>query len=333
VTIRRSRILIKSYADKPWRNPETYQLIEDSLREKWRVHSINTKNPDTLYSFLDDLRQEYGDNLFVFNIAEYLDETNRKGFLPALLDEWNIPHLGSSSEAVAIGLDKERTKKLLSRNQIPTARYFVANRGDSDNKRLAEKIGYPLFVKPVEDGGHNGIGVDSIVYDYASLEKAVDRVFDNFNQPALVEEYITGKGMREFSVGIIAGETRISTPVEIDYESMGVKIPILSYEAAKRDLERIMLLRDGIIRDEIIDLAERTFTAVGARDYSRVDIRMNPIGCYVLEINIMPGLGPHSFLPEAAKDIHDLEYNQLIQKLAEDSMERQKNRKLGSAVV
>jgi D-alanine-D-alanine ligase-like ATP-grasp enzyme len=52
---------------------------------------------------------------------------------------------------------------------------------------------------------------------------------------------------------------------------------------------------------------------------------MNHNGCYVLEINNMPGLGPQSFLPQAAKEIHALEYGQLIQKLAADSMQRQKN--------
>jgi D-alanine-D-alanine ligase len=325
--------LIKSYTEKPWRSPETYQLIEDSLREKWRVKSINTENPETLYGFLAKLRREYGESIFVLNIAEYLDEKNKEGFLPALLDEWNIPHLGSSAEAVAIGLDKEKTKKLLNENQIPTPRYFVANRGDSDIKHLADSIGYPLFVKPIMEGGHIGISDDSIVYDDASLDKAVKRILDNHNQPALVEEYITEKGMREFSVGIIDGETRLFTPVEIDYESMDVRKAILSYEATEKDLERIKLVRDEKIRDEIIDLAERTFVAVGARDYSRVDIRMNHTGCYVLEINIMPGLGPHSFLPEAAKAIHALEYNQLIQKLAEDSMKRQKNGRRGSVVM
>jgi D-alanine-D-alanine ligase len=325
--------LIKSYAEKPWRSPNTYQLIEDSLREKWCVKSINTENPQTLYGFLAKLRREYGESFFVFNIAEYLDEKNKEGFLPALLDEWNIPHLGSSAEAVAIGLDKEQTKKLLNENQIPTPGYFVANRGDFDIKYLAERIGYPLFVKPLREGGHIGISDDSIVYDNASIDKAVNRIFDNHNQPALVEEYITGKGVREFSVGILDGETRLFTPVEIDYESMGVKIAILSYEAAEKDLERIILVRDEIICDEIVDLAERTFVAVGARDYSRVDIRMNTTGFYVLEINMMPGLGSHSFLPEAAKAIHALEYNQLIQKLAEDSMKRKKNGKRRSVVM
>ena len=322
--------LIKSYTEKPWRSPETYQLIEDSLREKWRVKSINTNNPGTLYRFLTKLKGECRENIFAFNIAEYLDEKNKTGFLPAFLEEWKIPHLGSSAEAIAIGLDKARTKELLIEKHVPTPRYFVANREDPDINYHAERIGYPLIVKPLREGGHIGIREDSIIYDDARLEMIVNRIFDTHHQPALVEEYLTGKEMREFSVGIIDGEIRLFTPIEIDYKSMDVKEAILSYEAAQKDLERTKLVQDEKIRDEIIDLSRRTFVAVGARDYSRVDLRMNNTSCYVLEINNMPGLGPHSFLPQAAKDIHSLKYGQLIQKLAENSMQRQKNGRPGS---
>jgi D-alanine-D-alanine ligase len=315
--------LIKSYTDKPWRSPETYQLMEDSLSEKWHVESIATENPEILHSFLSELKREYGEDIFVFNVAEFLDEKNKEGFLPALLEKWDIAHLGSEAETIAIGLDKARTKALLMEQQIPTPKYFVASRGDVDYQDSAEKIGYPLIVKPLSEGGHIGIDEDSIVYDYAGLHKAIQRILDGYHQPAIVEAYITDQGMREFSVGIIEGETRLFTPVEIDYDSMAVDIAILSYEAAENDLERIKLVQGEKTRHEIIDLSERTFEAVGACDYSRIDIRMDHTGFYVLEINTMPGLGPHSFLPEAAKDIYALEYSQLIQNLAEVSISRQ----------
>lgn len=314
--------LIESFTEKPWRSPETYQLIEDSLKEKWPVSTIHTLDPDYLHDSLLKMAHKSHENLFVFNIGEYLDEENKTDFLPALLDKWNIPHLGSSAEAVATGLDKAKTKQLLDENNIPTPGFFVVNQNDAENEDIAERIGYPFIVKPVKEGGHIGITNDSIVYDYPSLTEAIDRILVDLNEPALVEEYITGEGMREFSVGIIDGETRLFTPIEIDYAAMSVKVDILSYEAAQDDLERIKLVQDENVQQEVIDLAERTFDAIGASDYSRVDIRANHTGSYVLEINVMPGLGPVSFLPQAAKDIHGLAYSELIQKLTADSIER-----------
>lgn len=316
-------VLIKSYTDKPWRSAETYQLIEDSLQEKWEVSTITPPTEEHLQDFLEQQRQETGAPVFVFNVAEYLDEENKAGFLPALLDEWQVPHLGSSAETVAIGLDKARTKALLEAQQIPTPGYFVADGERLDLENRTENLAYPLIVKPLLEGGHIGISADSIVYDAAGLRTAIHHVVENYEQPALVEEYITGEGMREFSVGVIENGTRILTPIEIDYASMDVEERILSYEAAQQDLERIKLVEDEAIRTEINALAARTFAAVGAHDYSRVDLRMNDTGCYVLEINIMPGLGLNSFLPDAAKQIHGLEYNELMQNLAESSMQRQ----------
>ena len=317
--------LIKSYSNKPWRSSETYELIEDSLREKWRVRSIHTKNPEALFGFINQLKHDVGKQVFVFNIAEYLDEGKKTGFLPDLLEDWKIQHLGSSAKTIAIGLDKARTKDILIKNKIPTPRYFVANRGELEISDRVEKIGYPLIAKPISEGGHNGIRKDSIVYDDANLKKIINRIFDEFHQPTLVEEYITGKGMREFSVGIIDGEIRLFTPIEIDFEAMAGNNEILSFESAQKDSERTKPMLDIKMRKEIIDLASKTFNAVGAHDYGRVDLRMNDTGCYVIEINIMPGLGPHSFLPEAAKDIHAIEYGQLIQKLTENSLRRQIN--------
>ncbi|PKL06564.1 MAG: hypothetical protein CVV53_03645 [Spirochaetae bacterium HGW-Spirochaetae-9] len=315
--------LIKSFTDKPWRSPATYDLIEKSLSEKWQVQSLATDDQGKLYDWLDELKTEFRQNLFVFNIAEFLDEKSKKGFLPALLDEWGLPHLGSSAATVALGLDKHETKKHLLEAGIPTPRYFVARNLDAGLAEQAEKIGFPLIVKPSLEGGHIGISDNSIIWNQDSLKEAVGRISEEYSQPSLVEEYISGDAMREFSVGIIDGKKRLFTPIEIDYPAMDVRTPILSHETALKDLEKIKAVGLEPIRDEIISLAEKSFLAVAARDYSRVDIRMDDKGCYVLEINIMPGLGPHSFIPESIHEQYGISYSQLIQQLTENSMTRQ----------
>lgn len=316
-------VLIKSYTDKPWRSPETFQLIESALAKNWTLHSIAPANPEELHQYISQFTQQCTEKVFVFNIAEFIDESTKSGFIPGLLDEWKIPHLGSSAEVIGIGLDKEKTKNILVKSNITTPGFFIARHADLNYSSQAEKIGYPLFVKPLYEGGHIGIGDNSIVRDQAALKSEIRSILETFGEPALVEEYICGSEMREFSVGIIDGVMKLFTPVEIDYESMEVKTRILSHVSAVKDLEKIKLVKDPAIKKSLINLTEKTFDAIGAKDYSRVDIRMNSNGFYVLEINVMPGLGPLSFLPEAADTIHGLKYEELIQKLAEVSMIRQ----------
>lgn len=316
-------VLIKSFSNKPWRSPETYQRIEASLAKLWRVQSIETQDPKTLEQFIEKVIGQTNEKVFVFNIAEYLDENNKQGFIPGLLDDWKIPHLGSTAESILLAMNKAKTKTLLKNKGIPTPQFFIAETIDSDYYARAEKIGFPLFVKPLNEGGHIGIGEHSIVHHAEQLHSEIINIIQNFNDTALVEEYIDDIEMREFSVGILCGEPNIYTPVEIDFEAMPTESRILSFESAEDDSERIKLIDDMTLKESLIKLTQDTFNAIGAKDYSRVDIRMNAEGYFVLEINVMPGLGPRSFLPEAAESIHGLGYEQLIQRITEHSMRRQ----------
>lgn len=315
-------ILIKSYTKKTWRSAQTYDAIENSLRKKWDVTVIHTMDAAMLRKRLAELSEQYAGQVFVFNIAEYLDEDRKVGFIPAILDEMQLPHLGSSAQTIEAGLDKAAAKELFKENAVPTPASFVVAEDEEFTVEEVAAIGFPLFVKPVHEGGHIGIDENSIVRDSAHLKQAVQRIWADYHQAAIVEDYISPKGMREFSVGIIAGQQRIFTPIEINYQAMDTNEPILTYDLAQDDLEEISLVEDDEVCDEIISLAEQAFDAVGAEDYSRVDIRMNETGYYVLEINTMPGLGPHSFLPQAAQTLVNMTYSELIQRLTQVSIEK-----------
>lgn len=317
-------VLIKSFTDKAWRSPQTYALIESSLRKKWQVKVIHPRNTAILIKKLRKLKEKDKD-LFIFNIAEYVDEDNKVGFIPRILDEMELPHLGSDLQASRAGLDKAVAKELFLENDVPTPPFFVVKDDAQHVEKAAQKIGYPLIVKPLHEGGHIGIDESSIVDNGTELEGAVNRVLHEYGQPALVEDYIVPSDMREFSVGIIEGKTNMFTPIEIDYAAMDTGTEILSYEMAQNDLEEIKPITDPEVKKMVNQLAQGAFDAVGARDYSRVDIRMNKTGYFVLEINTMPGLGPHSFLPQAAEEIYGLDYEELIQFLAGHALQHSLN--------
>jgi D-alanine-D-alanine ligase len=317
-------VLIKVYSEKPWRNRGTYQLIENCLKEKWRVHSINTNDPMSLFEFIRRLQWEKRKKLFVFNIAEFLDEDNKSCFLPSFLEDMNIPYLGASEKSAAIGFDKFEIKRLLIENGIPTPRYFVLENQRSKKSFDVKKIGFPLIVKPVWDGGQIRTREDSIVHDDIGLNKIIHRIFEEQNQPVLVEELVTGKEIREFSVGIIDTESRLFMPKEIIYKSIDFEEDNQSFGLSRKDIKRAVLINGGRIIDEITRLAELSFDSVGGKDYGRVNLRMNDSGWYVLDIDFMPGLASDSFLPKAANQIFGLEYKKLVQKLVLNSISRQK---------
>ncbi|MBA7575613.1 D-alanine--D-alanine ligase [subsurface metagenome] len=104
---------------------------------------------------------------------------------------------------------------------------------------------------------------------------------------------------------------------------MQVQTKILSGTTAQKDLEKVKLIRgEKKLEAEICNIATLTYDALKGSDYCRVDLRMNNTGLYLLEINIMPGLGPLSFLPFAAKESMGLDYPHLISLLTKESMKK-----------
>ena len=190
-----------------------------------------------------------------------------------------------------------------------------------DCNERALLIGYPLIVKPLRAGGHLGVSEDSIVRDGDALEQAVRRNAERFRQPSLVERYLDGPGMREFSVGVIGSRGRLFTPVEVDWGAMPAGLRILSWEAAQRDLERVQPVRD-LGPPRCWTTSPPGPSTRSARWTTPGSTSAWTGGLLVLEINIMPGLGPHSFLPMAARELHGLDFGALVRRLAEEAMLR-----------
>ena len=314
-------ILIKAFNKKPWRSLKTYQRIESALNTEFETVSVViAENGTQLKSEL--MKYSGKSSLFVFNIAEFTDGTDA-AFIPHILEELDLPQLGSSCETILNGLNKAKAKELAMEAGVPTPDFFLVNQFSRGWIKEAEAIGYPVIIKPNFGGGHIGIEDDSIVYNNKQFIETLKKILQNFNEPMIVEKYITEENMREFSVGIIGNETRIVLPLEIDYDNMQVQTKILSGTSAQKDLEKVKLLRgEEKLEAEICNMATLTYDALKGSDYCRVDLRMNNTGLYLLEINIMPGLGPLSFLPFAAKEIMGLDYPHLVSLLTKKSMKK-----------
>ena len=164
----------------------------------------------------------------VFNIAEGAFGVSRESQIPAMLDMLQIPYTGSDALTLGICLDKARTKEILSYYKVPTAKFFVADKvEDAENKNLK----YPLVVKPISEGSGKGIFASSFVNNIDELKKEIKRITFEYNQSALVEEFLSG---REFTIAVLGnnGDTRVLPAIELRYDKYpaGVK-PLYSYEA------------------------------------------------------------------------------------------------------
>jgi D-alanine-D-alanine ligase len=335
----RAKVLDNSFANKrlvsdryaEWDTAETISAVVKALS---LYHNVTPIEADE--SVYDKLRD--GEFDIAFNIAEGMNGVSREAQIPAMLEFLGIPYTGSDPLTLATCLDKSRTKEILSYHGIPTARFVVVN---SFEEALGASLRYPLFVKPLHEGSSKGIYNSSYVEDERSLRREVERVTSNYDQPALVEEYLPG---REFTVAMLGNVgadcddnngLRILPPVEIRFDSLPPEAhPVYSYEAkwlwdtkdAPIEVFKCPAPIDEGLRERMEYICRRAFEVLKCRDWARIDLRIDSAGePNVLEVNPLPGILPdpeeHSCFPMAARAA-GLDYNQMINAVLEEAIKR-----------
>jgi D-alanine-D-alanine ligase len=228
----------------------------------------------------------------VFNIAEGFKGRNRESQVPALLELLDIPYTGSDPAALSVSLDKALAKRMVRTHGILTPQYLVMH---TAKERLPKELGFPLMVKPVAEGTSKGVTKKSIVRDEVELREVAREIIAKYRQPALVEEYISG---REFTVGLL-GERRprVLPPMEVVFLDTSDPTPIYSFEMKQEWNDKIRYEVPAKLSERELDRLEKAarevFTALGCRDVARSDFRMAPDGrIYFIESNPLPGLSP-----------------------------------------
>ena len=321
-----------------WDTMETVNAVRAAIEERFPVVMIEAN--EEAYG---KLRQRNFD--FVFNIAEGLHGMSREAQIPAMLELFQIPYLGSDPLTLGICLDKSRAKEILAYNGIPTASFGVV----SSMEMLDDmRVKFPSIVKPLHEGSSKGVYNSCVVRNSEELEREVRTILDVYKEPALVEEFLSG---REFTVALLGNGNHIQVLpiVEINFDSLPAGAnPIYSYEAKwvwdSRDNPLQIFACPARISDslkeEIRSLCIRAFQVLRCRDWSRIDVRCDGRGKpSILEINPLPGILPkpedNSCFPKAARAA-GISYNELINRVLDLALERsgfsgQKTKVFGTA--
>jgi D-alanine-D-alanine ligase len=269
----------------------------------------------------------------VFNIAEGLSGRNREAQVPALCELIGIPYTGSDSATLALALDKALAKRILRQHGILTPEFQVFTTGrEKLHPWLLQK--FPLIVKPNAEGSSKGISGSGVVDDEPALRAAVTAIVANYRQPALVEEYISG---REFTVGLLGDKRpRILPPMEICFKDRSKSRPVYDFEIKQEWEKHVYYECPAKLTAAELRTVERTaretFSALDCRDVARIDLRMSKDGqVYVLEVNPLPGLTPdYSDLVLIAKAA-GINYRTLIAEILAGGLKRLREKKREAA--
>ncbi|MDB9817856.1 D-alanine--D-alanine ligase [Pelagibacterales bacterium] len=247
----------------------------------------------------------------VFSGVKYFNFNSKIVWLNDYLDLLGIPYIASNRDALDNESNKILAKKIIKKNQIKTADFFIAEHGEYLNE-LSIPIDFPLFVKPVSGGDSIGINSKSIVHNFVDFEKKVLDIKLNQNSSALVETYLSGK---EYSVGIFEDSDNHNLkamPIEISVKANNEGYRILDFDVKKNDTEIVLPVKDSKIFNDLSKLAKDAFKALGGKSLGRIDIKMNHLGVpHFIEANLMPGLQQGYFYRSCVLNLN-MNYDDMI---------------------
>jgi D-alanine-D-alanine ligase len=211
------------------------------------------------------------------------------GQIQGALQTIGMPYTGSGVLGSAIGMDKYRTKLVWAGAGIPTAEFALLFSAEDLPKAAA--LGFPLMIKPAQEGSSIGMAKASDAAELASAWRAAAE----YDAAVLAERWIPGA---EFTCAVLNGRAlpliRLETPHTFyDYEA--------KYQA---DSTRYLCPcgLEPARETEFQSLCLRAFDAVGASGWGRVDFMLDADGSpKLLEVNTVPGMTDHSLVPMAAK--------------------------------
>ena len=213
----------------------------------------------------------------VFNACEApLGRTDLEAHAAALFEWLGVPFTGSGSETLALCRRKDRTKAVLAAQGVP----------------VPAPDRFPCIVKPADEDGSAHIDERSICEDAAAVERAVARL----PGPALIEEFLPGPRVRRFRLGPLRGRAPVDRRDAFPQRAAADQLCRQMGRRQRRFRQLAARLpqrdRPGIAR-RARGAASGAWSAVGARGYLRVDIRLDARGNpRVLDVNPNPEIGP-----------------------------------------
>ncbi|MCA9270527.1 MAG: ATP-grasp domain-containing protein [Planctomycetales bacterium] len=234
----------------------------------------------------------------VFNMAYGIQGHDRYTHVPGMLELAGVPYTGSTPLGHAVALDKALTKIVIRDAGVPTPAFRVFRTSEDD----AQGLRFPLVVKPLHESTSYGL---ALVHAVDELRQAVQQVVEQYSQPALVEEYVSG---REFNIGLLGDkEVEVFPVLELDFGAREFALMTWGDKFHKRPDEPQKVCPARLtpeMTSRLQEIALACFRACKLRDYARVDLRLDVDGQpQVLEINSMASLGPGGSYMHAARSL------------------------------
>ena len=297
-------ILAGGYSKEKEVSIKTAKSVFSELN-KDKQHNIKVVNPD---GKLIEVLRKFKPNI-VLNLLH--GRYGEDGYIQAILESEKVKYTHSGVLSSSLAIDKDLSKKIFIKNNILTPKYHKFSYRNNIEKlklinNLQKKIGFPIVVKPLNEGSSVNVFICNKNNIFKILRKLIEY------GEVLLEKYIPG---REIQVAILADKvlgaielrpTRKFYDYEAKYNPQAKTEHIIPVNITKSQYK------------SVTKIALKAHKLLKCRGISRSDFRFFKNKFYLLETNTQPGMTSLSLVPEIAK-FNNITFKNLIKKILKDA--------------
>jgi len=240
------------------------------------------------YSIAKSIQAQQFDCDIVYNTVEGINSRNREGLLPALLEIFGIPYIGTDAFGLSLTLNKALTKVLEIELGILTPKYVVAtpNSLTSYISKSLSNMKSPFIIKPNYEGNSSGICTASTKSE--AINK-IEQLIEQYQTSILCEEFIFGREITVPMIGndfsnMLWGITTVDVQRNDDFW-LDTNLKLYG------DYNNVILELPTHKEADFKTISYKLFSEIGCRDFARFDYRLAPSGeIYFIEANPLPSL-------------------------------------------
>lgn len=293
---------------------ETIQIVHDSLAAAGFDAEIVCVGRD-----IETVLRGYDPReTLIFNYCDgFQDDPTGYDPVTRLFEDLGFAYTGARDAVLVSSQDKATIKAVLVAHDVPTPVYRICETAPEDWTH------FPALVKPSRKHGSLGITPESVVETPEALARQVRRVVEEWQQPALVEEFIDGV---EYRVSLWGnGHVETLPLMSITY------FPIPGRQYGLKDFqtkwEEIGLKMDipaqvePALKRRIEETAIAAYHACEMRDYGGIDIRVRDDTPYVIDPNANADISDVSNFIRVAKAA-GYDYSMMLARIVRLAAER-----------
>lgn len=275
----------------------TVQLVDLALQKEGFATQIILVGED-----IEEVLRRYDTaNTVIFNYCDgYHDGPVGYDPITCLYETLGFAYTGSDDTTLLQSRDKSIAKAQLVRRGIPTPTYRVYDKPNVSDWKV-----FPAIVKPNGYHASYGITQKAVVHSVPELKRQVEYLLDEWQQAALVEDFIGGQ---EYRVSLWGNaEIEVLPVMAVHYPqapdpSLAFQDYDTKWDESRMHFEIPAQLKPSV-KSRIEKVAKSTYHATGMRDYGGIDLRMRGDTPFILDPNHNPDISEVSFIVRMAATI------------------------------